>query len=61
LFGRKAKDVLGSFEFADKNDLDVFVLGGGSNILVSDRGFDGLVVQVSLKGRSDIPSKSFHG
>ncbi|MEO8042860.1 MAG: UDP-N-acetylmuramate dehydrogenase [Acidobacteriota bacterium] len=39
-----------AFEYADKNDLDVFVLGGGSNILVSDDGFNGLVVNVALKG-----------
>jgi len=29
-----------------KKKLPVFVLGGGSNILVFDRGFDGLVVQI---------------
>ncbi len=27
-----------------------FILGGGSNILVSDRGFDGLVIHVATKG-----------
>jgi UDP-N-acetylmuramate dehydrogenase len=42
--------VVKAFEYADKNDLDVFVLGGGSNILVSDNGFDGLVINVALKG-----------
>lgn len=28
----------------------LFVLGGGSNLLVSDRGFDGLVMNVGLRG-----------
>ena len=44
--------VIAAFEFANQKDLDVFVLGGGSNILVSDRGFGGLVIQVALKGIS---------
>ena len=33
--------------------LDVFVLGGGSNILVSDDGFDGLVLQIAMRAHSD--------
>lgn len=28
----------------------VFILGGGSNLLISDDGFDGLVLQVDLRG-----------
>lgn len=43
-------DALEAFEFAQKNDLKVFVLGGGSNILVSDKGFNGLVIKVVNKG-----------
>ena len=27
-----------------------FILGGGSNLLISDNGFDGLVIQVDLRG-----------
>lgn len=30
--------------------LDLFVLGGGSNLVVGDRGFDGLVVRVATRG-----------
>jgi UDP-N-acetylmuramate dehydrogenase len=44
------QQILGAFEYAKKHSLDAFVLGGGSNILVSDRGFDGIVVHVALKG-----------
>lgn len=33
-----------------KRGLPVFVLGGGSNVLVSDRGFEGLVIQIALRG-----------
>jgi UDP-N-acetylmuramate dehydrogenase len=45
-------DVLEAFDLANANDLPVFVLGGGSNIVVSDSGFDGLVIQVRLSGIS---------
>ncbi|MDD5490096.1 MAG: FAD-binding protein, partial [Candidatus Moranbacteria bacterium] len=37
------KEILEAMEFAEEKKLPVFVLGGGSNILVSDKGFDGLV------------------
>jgi UDP-N-acetylmuramate dehydrogenase len=43
-------EVAGAFEYAGSNGLEVFVLGGGSNVLVSDRGFDGLVIQVAPRG-----------
>lgn len=42
--------VLRALEFADHKSLDLFVLGGGSNVLVADAGFDGLVLQVALSG-----------
>ncbi|NOQ68062.1 UDP-N-acetylmuramate dehydrogenase [Patescibacteria group bacterium] len=34
-----------ALEFAEKNKLKVFVLGGGSNLLVSDKGFNGIVIK----------------
>jgi len=39
-----------AFEFAAVRGLPVFVLGGGSNILVSDRGFEGLVLHMRIGG-----------
>jgi UDP-N-acetylmuramate dehydrogenase len=36
--------------FAGDKGLPVFVLGGGSNLLVSDAGFRGLVVKIGLRG-----------
>jgi UDP-N-acetylmuramate dehydrogenase len=36
--------------WAAERGLALFVLGGGSNLLVSDAGFDGLVLHVGLKG-----------
>lgn len=44
------QEVTEAFQFAEENEFDLFVLGGGSNILVSDEGFDGLVLQIALKG-----------
>src|SRR3989338_3026111 len=38
------------FKFANEKKLAVLRLGGGSNMLVSDAGFDGVVVRVSNKG-----------
>jgi UDP-N-acetylmuramate dehydrogenase len=43
-------DALEAYEFAQNHKLKTFVLGGGSNILVSDEGFDGLVIKVVNKG-----------
>lgn len=36
--------------FAGKNSLPVFVLGGGSNLLISDEGVRGLVIKIEMKG-----------
>jgi UDP-N-acetylmuramate dehydrogenase len=36
--------------WASRSDTAVTVLGGGSNVLVSDRGFDGLVLRVRTRG-----------
>jgi UDP-N-acetylmuramate dehydrogenase len=41
------RDVLA---FASRESLSLFILGGGSNILVSDRGFEGLVVHPVQRG-----------
>ena len=46
-------DLPEAFAFAEERKLPVLVLGGGSNMLVSDRGFEGLVVQVKNRGIDD--------
>lgn len=50
-------EVADAVTFARERSLPVFVLGGGSNLLVSDRGFDGIVLHVGLRGieRQDLP------
>ena len=37
-------------DFAATRNLSLFILGGGSNLLVSDRGFSGLVLRVGVEG-----------
>jgi UDP-N-acetylmuramate dehydrogenase len=37
-------EVCEALTFAREHDVPIFILGGGSNILISDEGFDGLVV-----------------
>jgi len=34
--------------FAKENSLEIFILGGGSNILISDQGFNGLVIKITI-------------
>ena len=36
--------------WAREHRVPLFVLGGGSNLLVSDAGFDGLVLRMGLRG-----------
>jgi UDP-N-acetylmuramate dehydrogenase len=46
------EDFLEALKFAQDERLPVFVLGGGSNILVSDDGFEGLVIHPVQRGIS---------
>ena len=43
-------DVQEAIAFARERQLLLFVLGGGSNLLVSDAGFPGVVLRIALKG-----------
>src|SRR5207237_5407274 len=43
-------EVAAAVDHARKHSLPLFVLGGGSNLLVSDEGWRGLVLRVCLKG-----------
>lgn len=44
------QEIVEGVEFARKRELPFFVLGGGSNLLVRDAGFPGLVICVGLRG-----------
>ena len=43
-------EVREAIQHAQSLDVSLFVLGGGSNLLVADRGFDGLVLKIALRG-----------
>jgi len=43
-------DILEAIDFARSHNLRLFILGGGSNLLVSDEGFPGLVLRIALRG-----------
>jgi UDP-N-acetylmuramate dehydrogenase len=50
LHARNEEQILDAMELARAHGYPVFVLGGGSNILVSDAGFPGLVIKIDLQG-----------
>ena len=43
-------DIVEALEYASDKKRGLFVLGGGSNVLVSDEGYNGLVLQIALTG-----------
>ncbi len=43
-------DVVDAVNFARSSDHKLFILGGGSNVLISDVGFDGVVIQIGITG-----------
>jgi UDP-N-acetylmuramate dehydrogenase len=46
------QDVVDAVNFANQKSLPIMVLGGGSNIIFSDSGFNGLVIVNSIDGLS---------
>ncbi|MDD5433078.1 MAG: UDP-N-acetylmuramate dehydrogenase [Candidatus Pacebacteria bacterium] len=61
-FAAKNKDELASaLQLAKEKKLDVFVFGGGSNLLMSDKGFKGLVVKIEISGMEFSDSKAVVG
>lgn len=47
---RTEAEIVEAVKWARVRELPLFVLGGGSNLLISDAGFPGLVLRVSLAG-----------
>ncbi|MFZ5893777.1 MAG: UDP-N-acetylmuramate dehydrogenase [Myxococcota bacterium] len=43
-------DIVEACDYARENDLRLWILGGGSNVVIPDTGLDGLVLCVSSKG-----------
>jgi len=48
LEAKTKEDVIFGLKFAREKSVPLFILGGGSNILVSDNGFSGLVIKCNL-------------
>ncbi len=49
--------VINALVFAEEKGLPVFILGGGSNVLIADAGFEGLVINIALSGVSEFEEK----
>ncbi|MEQ1763337.1 MAG: UDP-N-acetylmuramate dehydrogenase [Pyrinomonadaceae bacterium] len=47
---RTAEELADLFGWAKSSLENVFILGGGSNILVSDAGFEGVVIKIEVEG-----------
>lgn len=43
---KKNEELVAAIKYAQDNSLPFFILGGGSNLLVSDSGFSGLVIKI---------------
>lgn len=44
------EDLISVLRVAKESKIKTFILGGGSNLLISDKGFNGLVIKISLDG-----------
>lgn len=55
---RTIGDVADACSFTRDKNLTIFVLGGGSNILVSDSGYDGLVIKNEIEGTAFVDEQT---
>lgn len=61
-FAAKNKEGLAAaLQMAKKIKAQVFVFGGGSNLLVSDKGFKGLVIKIEMSGIEFLDNKAVVG
>src|SRR5271166_6050227 len=56
---RNEAEVVEAVEFARARELPLFVLGGGSNVVVADAGFSGLVLKIGIADLSSFTTQ--HG
>ena len=50
-----------SLDYARDQNLATLILGGGSNLLISDEGFDGLVIKIEITGVESLPANTAGG
>jgi UDP-N-acetylmuramate dehydrogenase len=58
---KNKEDLARALGLAKQKKLNVFVFGGGSNLLVADKGFKGLVVKIGISGTEFLPDKAIVG
>jgi UDP-N-acetylmuramate dehydrogenase len=56
---RDEEDVPRGVEIAARHQMPLFVLGAGSNLLVSDAGFPGVILRLATRGREALSGSSF--
>jgi UDP-N-acetylmuramate dehydrogenase len=56
---RSEEELLGVLEWNTQLQYPIFVLGGGSNILLSDKGFTGLVIKNNIHARREITETTY--
>jgi len=49
---KSIQDVVDAIKLAKENNVKFFILGGGSNTLVADEGFDGLIIKIAMRNIS---------
>ena len=47
---KRPDDVAAAHRWAVEHRVPIFVLGGGSNLVIADEGFDGLVLHIGIRG-----------
>ncbi|MDZ4725238.1 MAG: UDP-N-acetylmuramate dehydrogenase [Leptospira sp.] len=52
------QEVLESLQFAKLKGLPVWILGGGSNTIVSDSGFKGIVIKIEIMGMENLTKEN---
>ena len=52
------RELIKAIKWSKNKKISYFILGGGSNILISDQGFDGLVIKLDFNTIKVLPSQS---
>jgi UDP-N-acetylmuramate dehydrogenase len=58
LKAKTEEQIIGGLQFARKRNCPVFIMGGGSNLVVSDSGYPGMVLKIELSGIESMDEKS---
>jgi len=61
LVAQNEKDLISAIDFAKKNKIKWRVIGDGSNLVPSDKGFNGLIIKNEIKGIRKVKSKILVG